>query len=48
MIPRYTRAEMLKIWEQENKFKIWLNIECHACDIMSKLGYIPKKSAENA
>ena len=38
---------MLKIWEQENKFKIWLNIECHACDIMSKLGYIPKESADN-
>ncbi len=47
MIPRYSRPEISKIWDQRNKFNIWLEIECHACDAMAKLGYIPKKSASN-
>ena len=47
MIPRYSRPEISKIWDQKNKFNIWLEIECHACDAMAELGYIPKKSAAN-
>jgi len=47
MIPRYSRPEMSKIWEQENKFKIWVEIECHASDAMAKFGYIPKTAAVN-
>ena len=47
MIPRYSRKEMEEIWELKNKFQIWLDIECHACDKMSDLGLIPKKSSEN-
>ena len=31
MIPRYSRPEMTKIWEPENKFRIWFEIEAHAC-----------------
>ncbi len=41
MIPRYTRAEMAAIWEAENRFKIWLEIETLACEKMAELGVIP-------
>ena len=37
MIPRYSRPEISKIWDQKNKFNIWLEIECHACDAMAEL-----------
>ena len=47
MIPRYSRPEMSKIWELKNKFKIWVEIECHASDAMAKFGYIPKTAALN-
>ncbi len=30
----------------EEKFKIWFEIEAHACDALAELGVIPKKSAE--
>ena len=42
MIPRYTRPEMAAIWSDENKFKIWLEIEMLACEAQAKLGVIPK------
>ena len=48
MIKRYSRQIMERIWEEENKFKIWLQIECHSSDAMAKFGYIPKKAALNA
>ncbi len=41
MIPRYTRPEMASIWEPENRFKIWLEIETLACEKMAELGTIP-------
>ena len=41
MIPRYTREEVLKIWEPENKYKIWLEIELHAAKAMEKFKIIP-------
>ena len=47
MIKRYSSKEMCEIWTSEQKFQIWLELECHACDAMAKLGIIPKKSAEN-
>ncbi len=46
MIPRYSRPEMVKIWEPENKFKIWFEIEAHACDAQAELGIIPKEAAK--
>jgi adenylosuccinate lyase len=46
MIPRYSRPEMLDIWSEESKFRIWLEIELHACDAQAELGVIPKKAAE--
>ncbi len=45
MIPRYSRPEMVAIWSPESKFRIWYEIEAHACDAMADLGVIP---AENA
>jgi len=46
MIPRYSRPEMTAIWEPENKFRIWFEIEAHACDAMAELGIIPKEAAQ--
>ena len=45
MIPRYSRPEMVKLWSQETKFKIWFEIEAHACDAMANLGLIPRENA---
>ena len=45
MIPRYSRPEMTAVWEPENKFRIWLEIEQHACDAQAKLGVIPVEAA---
>ena len=47
MIPRYSRKEMSQIWEPSNKFKIWFEIEAHACDALAELGVIPAEDAEN-
>ena len=41
MIPRYSRPEAVSIWESENKFRIWLEIEAYACEAQAKLGVIP-------
>lgn len=46
MIPRYSRPEMTAIWEPENKYRIWFEIEAHACDAQAALGVIPKSAAE--
>ena len=42
MIARYSRKELTKIWSEENKYKIWLNVEIAAAQAMEKLGQIPK------
>ena len=42
MIQRYSRKETKKIWEEENKYKIWLDIEIAAAQAMEKLKIIPK------
>ncbi|HSY89132.1 MAG TPA: adenylosuccinate lyase [Verrucomicrobiae bacterium] len=46
MIPRYSRPEMAAIWEPENRYRIWFEIEAHACDAQAALGVIPKAAAE--
>ena len=45
MIPRYARPEMTAIWSPETKFRIWYEIEAHACDAQAELGVIPKENA---
>tara|TARA_B100000700_G_scaffold311974_1_gene394933 strand:+ start:481 stop:1773 length:1293 start_codon:yes stop_codon:yes gene_type:complete len=42
MIKRYSRKELTDIWSEENKYKIWLNVEVAAAQAMEKLGQIPK------
>ena len=42
MIKRYSRKELTDIWSEENKYKIWLNVEIAAAQAMEKLGKIPK------
>ena len=46
MIPRYSRPEMAALWSPETKFRIWFEIEAHACDAQAALGVIPKENAE--
>ena len=46
MIPRYSRPEMAAVWAPEAKFRIWFEIEAHACDAQASLGLIPKAAAE--
>jgi adenylosuccinate lyase len=46
MIPRYSRPEMTAIWEPATKFRIWYEIEAHACDAQADLGVIPRENAE--
>ncbi|SDU22879.1 adenylosuccinate lyase [Stappia sp. ES.058] len=46
MIPRYSRPEMVAIWSPETKFRIWFEIEAHACDALAKLGVIPEAAAK--
>ena len=46
MIPRYSRPEMVAIWSPQTKFRIWYEIEAHACDAMADLGVIPRENAE--
>ncbi|UWQ94377.1 adenylosuccinate lyase [Rhodobacteraceae bacterium M385] len=46
MIPRYSRPEMVAIWEPATKFRIWYEIEAHACDAQADLGVIPRENAD--
>ena len=42
MIDRYSRKELKNIWSEENKYRIWLNIEIAAAEAMEKYKFIPK------
>ncbi len=42
MISRYSRKELTKIWSEENKYKIWLDVEIAAAQAMEKYKFIPK------
>lgn len=46
MISRYSRPEMARIWEPENKYGIWLRVEKLACEAYAELGLIPSESLE--
>ncbi|MFH1490863.1 MAG: adenylosuccinate lyase [Pseudomonadota bacterium] len=47
MIERYTRPEMGRIWEHENRYAKWLEVEIVACEAMAEEGLIPGASLEN-
>ncbi|MCK5385309.1 MAG: adenylosuccinate lyase, partial [Alphaproteobacteria bacterium] len=46
MIPRYSRQQMSSIFEPENKFKIWLEVETLALEKMAELGIVPESAAK--
>ncbi|MSP43429.1 MAG: adenylosuccinate lyase [Alphaproteobacteria bacterium] len=46
MIPRYSRPEMTAVWSPEARFRIWFEIEAHACDAMAELGIVPREAAK--
>ena len=47
MIQRYSRPIIKKIWSLENKFSIWLEIECLVAEKLSINGIIPTKAAKD-
>ncbi len=47
MISRYTRPQMGRIWETENRFAKWLEVEIAACEAMAEEGLIPQKALKN-
>jgi adenylosuccinate lyase len=46
MIERYAKPEMRKIWQPENKFQKWLDVEIAACEAHNEMGNIPKEALE--
>ena len=46
MIPRYSRKQMTDIWEEKNRFEIWVKIEISALEAMEELGTVPKGTAK--
>ena len=42
MIERYSRKQIKNIWEEKNKYKIWLDIEIAAAQAMEKYKIIPR------
>ncbi len=44
MIDRYSRPELKQIWSEENKYKVWLNVEIAATEALSELGQVPKEA----
>jgi adenylosuccinate lyase len=47
MIARYSRPAMTAIWEAENRFRIWFEIEAYATDALADLGVVPKSAAKS-
>lgn len=47
MIDRYSKPEMQKIWSEENKFAIMMEVEVLACEAMAEIGEIPQEAAKN-
>ncbi|MFZ3209862.1 MAG: adenylosuccinate lyase [Geobacteraceae bacterium] len=46
MIERYSRPEMTRIWESENRYSKWLEIEIYACEAHAEMGTIPGDAVE--
>ena len=46
MVPRYSRPEMVSIWEPQTRFRIWFEIEAHATEALGELGVVPKSAAK--
>lgn len=46
MIHRYSRPEMVRIWEPENRYRKWLEIEIYACEAHADMGVVPRDAVE--
>jgi adenylosuccinate lyase len=46
MIPRYSLPAMKAIWEDQNKYQKWLDVEIAACEASAALGYIPSEAVK--
>jgi len=46
MNPRYARPDLVALWSPETKYRIWFEIEAHACDKLAELGVIPESAAK--
>jgi adenylosuccinate lyase len=46
MIDRYSYPEMRAIWEPQNKYRKWLDVELLACEAHAELGKIPPEALE--
>src|SRR5262245_24498673 len=46
MIPRYTRPAMGRIWEDQNKYKRWLDVELAVTETLAAKGIVPKDAAK--
>ncbi len=46
MIPRYSRKAMAAVWETENRFRKWLQVELWVCEAMARMGQIPVSAWE--
>ncbi|MDH5656578.1 MAG: adenylosuccinate lyase, partial [Spirochaetia bacterium] len=47
MIDRYSNPEIAGIWDLENKYRIWLEVEIAVCEAYHEKGVIPKEDMEN-
>jgi len=45
MIPRYSRPEMSRIWDEERRLQRWLDVELAVCDALAAAGEIPAAAA---
>lgn len=45
MIPRYTRPQMGRIWDEENKYRKWLEVELAATSVLEEEGVVPPEGA---
>lgn len=46
MIERYTRPAMGRIWSEENKYRMWLEVESAASDTLAEFGIVPREAAQ--
>ncbi len=46
MIKRYSPPEISEVWSEENKFRIWLDVEIAAMECQTKLGRVPAGALE--
>jgi adenylosuccinate lyase len=45
LIPRYTRAEMGRVWSDANRFQKWLEVELAVADVLAEAGWVPAEAA---